>query len=113
MEEVKKRKSYSLSNEYFLRYGEGRSGRQQFYGIEHYLVYGWQFYPSAYLSVVARSWKILRKFKRIRAKVRVALVLMNGVRGVLIYRASKRFGDESLISALAATKFISGKVTTL
>ncbi len=111
MEEEKRK--HNLSNEYFLRYGEGRSGRQQFYGIEHYLVHGWQFYPEAYVNVVARSWKILRKLKRIRAKVRIASAEKDGQRGAILYRTSKRFGDASLINALAATKFMSGKVITL
>ena len=108
-----KTRHQSLTNEYFLRWGESKSGRLPFYGIEHYLVHGWQFYPDAHTNVVVRSWKILRKFKRIRARINVRTAEMNGVKGVMIYRRSKRFGDESLINALAATKFMSGTVITL
>lgn len=108
-----KARQYNLTNEYFLRYGESKSGRLPFYGIEHYLVHGWQFYPNAHVNVVVRSWKILRKFKRIRAKVVVRMVEMNGKRGVMIYRRSKRFGDASLINALAVTKFTSATATFL
>lgn len=104
---------YNLTNEYFLRYGESKSGRLPFYGIEHYLLHGWQFYPDAHTNVVIRSWKILRKFKRIRAKIYVRIAEMNGRKGVMIYRRSKRFGDASLINALAVTKFTSGTVTSL
>jgi hypothetical protein len=114
MEEAPKRKHHhALTNDYFLRVGESKSGRLPFYGIEHYLQHGWQFYPKAHTNVVVRSWKILRKFKRIRAKVHVRTAEMNGVTGVMIYRRSKRFGDASLINALAVTKFMSQTVITL
>lgn len=117
MEEIAQGKTnkhhHSLTNEYFLRYGESKSGRLPFYGIEHYLVHGWQFYPNAHTNVVLRSWKILRKFKRIRAKVNIRTAEMYGKKGVMIYRRSKRFGDVSLINALAATKFMSGTVISL
>ena len=113
MEEASERKKYNLTNEYFLRYGESKSGRLPFYGIEHYLLHGWQFYPNAHVNVVVRSWKILRKFKRIRAKIYVRTAEMHGKKGVMIYRRLKRFGDASLINALAVTKFTSGTVTSL
>lgn len=107
------RRKHSLTNECFLRYGESKSGRLPFYGIENYLKYGWQFYPDAHTNVVVRSWKILRKFKRIRARISVRTAEMNGKKGVMIYRRLKRFGDESLIHALDVTKFMSGTVIYL
>ena len=117
MEEIAKGKTnkhhHSLTNEYFLRYGESKSGRLPFYGIEHYLVHGWQIYPKAHTNVVLRSCKIQKKFKRIRAKVNIRTAEMYWKKGVMIYRRSKRFGDVSLINALAATKFMSGTVITL
>ena len=103
-----------LNVEHFLRVGQYKSGRLPFYNdISPYLRHGWQFYPETNTNLVERSWKILRKFRRIRARVRIRTAEMNGKRGVILYRNSKRFGDESLINALAVTKFMSGTVITL
>jgi len=102
-----------VSVEEFQRFGEYKNGRLRFYGINHYLEHGWQFFPNEYTAVVVRSWKVMRKLKRIRARVMVRTATMNNCQGVILYRRSKRFGDASLINALAATKFMSETVTTL
>jgi hypothetical protein len=103
-----------LSVDYFLRVGKYKSGRLPFYNdITFYLQNGWQFFPDSNTNLVERSWKILRKFKRIRARVHIRTAEMNGQRGVILYRNSKRFGDESLTNALAVTRFMSGTVITL
>lgn len=103
-----------LNVDYFLRLGEYKSGRLPFYNdISFYLRNGWQFFPDTNTNLVERSWKILRKFKRIRARVHIRTAEMNGQKGVILYRNSKRFGDESLINALAVTRFMSGTVITL
>jgi hypothetical protein len=110
----KGRPKAGLNVEFFLRVGWYKSGRMPFYGdIDFYLQNGWQFYPDTTTNLVERSWKILRKFKRIRARVKIRTAEMNGQRGVVLYRNSKRFGDESLTNALAAMKFMSGTVIIL
>jgi hypothetical protein len=106
-------KTKKVSIEEFQRYGEYKNGRIRFYGINHYLWHGWQFFPDEYTATIVKTWKVMRKLKRIRAKVFIRLGVMNNVHGVILYRRTKRFGDESLINALAATKFISGKATIL
>lgn len=106
-------KAKVVSVEEFQRFGEYKKGRLRFYGIDHYLIHGWQFYPDEYTATVVKSWRIMRKIMRIRARVMVRTASMNGCQGVILYRRSKMFGDASLINALAATKFMSETVTTL
>jgi len=106
-------KTKSVNIEEFQRFGEYKKGRIRFYGIDHYLIHGWQFYPNEYTTPIVRSWKIMRKIKRIRARVMIRTASMNNCQGVILYRRTKRFGDASLTNALAVTRFMSETVITL
>jgi|688.fasta_scaffold24492_9 hypothetical protein len=92
---------------------EGRAGRLTFYQFDLFLQNGWQFYAGATLNDLRRSWRITKRILKTRARPRVQATILNGKRGLIVYRLPRIHGEESLTETLNAMKCTSESGTYL
>lgn len=105
--------AYSIETKVWITFTVHRKGRFRFYQFDGYFQDGIQFFPYATVKELSRSWKIVSKLLKTRARPKARCGTHEGMEGIFVYRQPRIRGEESLINLLNATKFTSEEVTYL
>jgi hypothetical protein len=81
---------------------EGRAGRLRFHHFNEYLNSGVQIFPDSRLVDLKKSWRIIKRIIKTRAKPRVAFLKEHN--GWIAFRAPRIHGEEYITKTLNAMK---------
>lgn len=105
--------AYSIETKLWSTFTIHRKGRFRFYQFDKYFEEGIQFFPYATVKELSRSWRIISKLLKTRARPKARFGIHEGMDGIFVYRQPRIHGEECLTTNLNATKFTSEVVTYL
>lgn len=105
--------AHRIEDRYWIAFTVYRKGRFRFYQFDKYFEEGIQFYPYATVKELSRSWRIISKILKTRARPKARCGVHEGLEGIFVYRQPRIHGEESIIKLLNATRFTSEEVTYL
>lgn len=81
---------------------ESNSGRLLFHSFETYLKTGIQTFPPSNISDIKKSWRIIKRITKTRARPRVAYISHSDT--WIAFRAPRIHGEEYIMNTLNAMK---------
>jgi hypothetical protein len=81
---------------------ESESGRFLFYSFETYLKTGVQLFHQSNISDLKKSWRIIKRITKTRARPRVAYISNSNT--WIAFRAPRIHGEEYIMNTLSAMK---------
>lgn len=105
--------AHRIENRIWIAFTVYRKGRFRFYQFDRYFEDGIQFYPYATVKELSRSWRIISKLLKTRARPKARYGNHEGMEGIFVYRQPRIHGEECLIELLNATRFTSEEVMFL